>query len=196
MTVSFKRQHIKVQTQEGEYTAFIHQSDDGTIELNQYQGEHEVEPKDQEKLCYVNTYSPKMALLRRKVFQSGDVVNVFKYMYWEPDTAQRKRLARSNTAKSPFSRRCVAGKNQLQAVNYSRKGLIKSGSYVKDGNLVRFQYHYRRDAKFKGELLRAEFVLPHMSCNVSWCAPPPHQPEKLDKWVCLNITISKVYVNV
>lgn len=137
-----------------------------------------------------------MALLRRKEIQGGKVVNTFEYEYWEPDAARVNRLSRTDMARSPLSRRCVGGQNQLQVVNYNRKGLIESGSYFKDGNLIRFQYHYRRDAKFKGELLRAEFVLPHMSCNVSWCAPPPRQPEKLDKWVYLNIIFLEAYIDV
>jgi hypothetical protein len=60
---------------------------------------------------------------------------------------------------------------------------------MKDGNLIRFQYHYQKTAKFQGVLLRAEFVLPHMSCTVSWCAPPRRHPEKLDSWVCFIFII-------
>jgi hypothetical protein len=170
-TVSFKRRHIIVQTGEGQYTGFIHQFKDGTTELNQYCGEHEVEPQGHEKLRYVNMYSPKLTLLRRKEFQEGKIVNMFDYEYWEPDASRGHRLSRSDMARSPVSRRCVAGDNQLQVVNYNRKGLIKSGSYIKDGNLVRFQYHYRRDSKFKGELLGAAFVLPPYYCdNIEWRA--------------------------
>jgi hypothetical protein len=136
-----------------------------------------------------------MTLVRRKEFQEGKIVNIFDYEYWEPDASRGHRLSRRDIARSPVSRRCVAGQNNLQVVNYNRKGLIKTGSYIKDGNLVRFRYHYRKDSKFKGELLRAAFVLPHMSCNVSWCVPPPHQPENLDKWVCLNKMFSSAYID-
>lgn len=48
-------------------------------------------------------------------------------------------------------------------MNYNRKGLIESGSYIQDGNIVRFHYHYHKVSKLDGELLRAEFVLPHMA---------------------------------
>jgi hypothetical protein len=49
--------------------------------------------------------------------------------------------------------------------------------------LVRFKYHYRKNAKYDDELLRAEFVLPHMSANVSWCAPPVRHAEKMERWI-------------
>jgi hypothetical protein len=182
--VSFEKHRIAIQSFEGQYSAFVHHCDDGTVELRQYHGENKVEPEGLDKLCYVNTYSSQMALLRRKEFQNGDAVNIFEYEYWRPDSAASRRLSKSDMTKPPMTRRCVAGQDQLQVVNYNRKGLIESGSYLKDGNLIRFQYHYRRAAKLHVELLRAEFVLPHMSCTVSWCSPPPRHPEKLDKWVC------------
>ncbi|CAK37869.1 uncharacterized protein An02g11410, partial [Aspergillus niger] len=42
---------------------------------------------------------------------------------------------------------------------------------------------YRKNPRFGDELLRAEFALSHITCTVSWCAPPLRHPEKIDRWI-------------
>lgn len=188
--ISFKRKHIDIYVSDGQYTAFIHHNRDGSFNLYQYRGEHSSEPKSQDKLSYVNTYSEKTLLLRREELRGGETVNIADYDYCNLGEGGRTRLSRSTGPSAlPITRRVIAGQDQFQLMHYNRKGLIESGSYIKDGNLVRFQYHYGKVAKLDGELLRAEFVLPHMSCTVSWCATSPHHSDKLDKWV-----MSKFYL--
>ena len=82
-----------------------------------------------------------------------------------------------------MARICLSGSDEGAKVAYNNKGHIESGSYISHGNLVRFKYHYRKNAKYDDELLRAEFVLPHMSANVSWCAPPVRHAEKMERWI-------------
>jgi hypothetical protein len=48
---------------------------------------------------------------------------------------------------------------------------------------VRFVCHYRQGSDFEDELLRAEFALPHLTCTVSWSAPPATHQERLDRWI-------------
>ena len=114
-----------------------------------------------------------MALLRRvELSGDGSMINDYVYEYRDVDPNQPKRLAKSDLLISPIARKGIAGKDAHQDVNYNSKGQIDSGSYLKDGNLIRFQYHYQKASRAEGEFLRAEFVFPHMSCTVSWCAPP------------------------
>jgi len=124
-----------------------------------------------------------MTLLHRIEKSKGKTVNEYTYDYRSADPTQSRRLSKNVLLTSPMTRKGLAGQNALQNVNYNLNGQIESGSYVQDGNLIRFQYHYRKGHKYGGALLRAEFVLPHLSCTVSWCAPPRRKAENLDSWV-------------
>jgi hypothetical protein len=128
-------------------------------------------------------YSTNMSLLRRIELSDGSTINDYVYDYRVPDASQPRRISKSDLLAAPITRKGIAGLHNLQNVNYNPKGQIDSGSYLKDGNLIRFQYHYQRGAKYNGALIRAEFVLPHMSCTVSWCAAPRRRPENPENWV-------------
>ncbi len=184
MEVSFKRHRVLIRNLDGAHTGFIHPVNTDTFRLLQYRGDHKTEPSDnKELLVAINMYSTKMTLLRRVELNNGNTVNDYEYEYRIPDPVAPRRISKTDIFNSPIARKGVAGQNNLQAVNYNVRGQIDSGSYVKDGNLVRFQYHYQKEAKHNGALLRAEFVLPHMSCTVSWCAAPRRRPERLESWV-------------
>lgn len=68
-------------------------------------------------------------------------------------------------------------------LQYDETGRISSGSYLKDGNLVRFTHLYRKHARFEDELLRAAFILDHASIHVSWCVRPTHHIKKSNRWI-------------
>lgn len=181
MTVDIKRDRVIIQSPEGTFTAFKH-PEAGGFRLCIYTGTHKSEPKDTKLLKYVNSYTNSMLLQVREEFEKGQLVNEYHYDYRSP--AKRGfRLAKDVNPRIPLGRRCVRGKNVMQSIHYNRKGLVESGSYVRDGNLVRFKYHYRKNPRFGDELLRAEFVLEYMSCTVSWCAPPRRHPEKIERWI-------------
>ncbi|KAF3023853.1 hypothetical protein E8E15_004983 [Penicillium rubens] len=181
MTIHIKKNRVIVQSLEGTFTTFRHHEIDGGFKVYHYSGEHNTEPKEVKSLKYVSTYSSEMLLLVKQEFKDGKVVNEYHYDYQAP-TKKGFKLTKSSN-RIPLGRRCVSGANHLQSVQYNRKGLIESGSYMKDGNLIRFKYHYRKNPRFGDELLRAEFVLSHISCTVSWCAPPRRHPEKVERWI-------------
>ncbi|KAI2721186.1 hypothetical protein CBS147354_5868 [Penicillium roqueforti] len=181
MTIHIKKSRIIVQSQDGTFTAFRHHEIDGTFKIYHYAGEHSTEPKEVKSLKFVSTFSGEMLLLVKQEFKDGKVINEYHYDYRSP-TKKSFKLSKSSN-RIPLGRRCVSGANHLQSVQYNRKGLIESGSYMKDGNLIRFKYHYRKNPRFGDELLRAEFVLSHISCTVSWCAPPRRHPEKVERWI-------------
>ncbi|CAI7604605.1 unnamed protein product [Penicillium crustosum] len=181
MTIHIKKSRVIVQSLDGTFTAFRHHEIDGGFKIYHYAGEHKTEPKEVKSLKYVSTYSGEMLLLVKQEFKDGKVINEYHYDYRVP-TKKGFKLSKSSN-RIPLGRRCVSGANHLQSVQYNRKGLIESGSYMKDGNLIRFQYHYRKNPRFGDELLRAEFVLSHISCTVSWCAPPRRHPEKIERWI-------------
>jgi hypothetical protein len=183
MQVTVKRRRVLIRNLDGVHTGFIHQDNTNSFKLLQYRGDHTTEPTTNKDLCAVNEYSDTMALQRRVEMSHGETVNDYIYEYRNTDATAQKRLSRADLLTTPITRKGVAGKNALQSVSYNSKGQIDSGSYLKDGNLVRFQYHYQKAPKHSGALLRAEFVLPHLSCTVSWCANPRRKPEKLETWV-------------
>ncbi|CAG8910116.1 unnamed protein product [Penicillium egyptiacum] len=181
MTIHIKKSRVIVQSLDGTFTTFRHHEIDGGFKIYHYAGEHKTEPKEVKSLKYVSTYTGDMLLLVKQEFKDGKVINEYHYDYRAP-TKKGFKLSKSSN-RIPLGRRCVSGANHLQSVQYNRKGLIESGSYMKDGNLIRFKYHYRKNPRFGDELLRAEFVLSHISCTVSWCAPPRRHPEKVERWI-------------
>ncbi|TVY94223.1 hypothetical protein LAWI1_G000823 [Lachnellula willkommii] len=181
--VTIKRRRVLIRNLDGVYTGFIHQIDNASFKLLQYRGDHTTEPSTKMDLCVVNIYSNTMTLQRRVEMSGGDTVNDYIYDYRNSDAAVQNRLSRTDLLNTPITRKGIAGKNALQSISYNSRGQIDSGSYLKDGNLIRFQYHYQKAPKHSGALLRAEFVLPHLSCTVSWCAPPRRKPEKLETWI-------------
>ncbi|KAJ5162295.1 hypothetical protein N7492_007687 [Penicillium capsulatum] len=182
MTIHIKKSRVIIQSLEGTFTAFRHHEHDGGFKVYQYAGEHMTEPKEAKALKYVSTYSHEMLLLIRQEFKDGKLLNEYHYDYQSPSKKSFK-LGKAAYARIPLGRRCVQGVNNLQSIQYNRKGLVEAGSYMKDGNLVRFKYHYRKNPRFGDELLRAEFVLSHITCTVSWCAPPRRHPEKVERWI-------------
>lgn len=185
-TVSLKRQRIAIENTEGLSTAFIHSpyGRAGTFKIHQYAGNLDKEPDNNAKLQRISTYNKSMFLLRREDYSNGNKGNVYTYEYSaESKTQRRTILSKANNPRYPMLRKCIEGKDQLEEVNFNFRGLIQSGSYMLHGSLIRFNCHYRQGSNFEDELLRAEFVLPHLTCTVSWSAPPATHHEKLDKWI-------------
>ena len=181
MTISIKKDRFIVRGIDGTFTAFRNENDGG-FKVNYYAGEHKVEPKGSKLLQYVSMHSKEMLLHVKQEFKDGNMINEYHYDY-RVSTKKGFKLSKGSHMRTPLGRRCVRGENHLQSVQYNRRGLIEAGSYVKDGNLVRFQYHYRKNPRFGDELLRAEFVLSHLSATVSWCAAPLRHPEKVERWI-------------
>ncbi|KAL2829743.1 hypothetical protein BDW59DRAFT_158914 [Aspergillus cavernicola] len=181
MTINIKKSRYIVQSLDGTFTAFRHNQPDGGFKVFYYTGTPNTEPQGTKDLRCVSTYSKDLLLLIRQEYKHGNVLNEYHYDYRTP--TKKTITLKLADSKIPMGRRCVRGENQLQSVQYNRKGLIEAGSYMKDGNLIRFKYHYRKNPRFGDELLRAEFALSHITCTVSWCAPPLRHPEKIERWI-------------
>ncbi|KAH9222558.1 glycosyltransferase family 4 protein [Leptodontidium sp. 2 PMI_412] len=195
-TVSLKRQRIAMENTDGLSTAFIRPQclEDGTFEVHQYSGDLDKEPDEKSKLQRISTYSKSMLLLRREEYAWASKCNVYEYEYHAEDTPRRKRLSKIQSHRYPMLRKCIEGENAFEEVNFNYRGLVQSGSYILHGSLIRFSCHYRQGSNFDDELLRAEFVLPHLTCTVSWSAPPTSHPERLDKWIPHSQVIEATFV--
>ncbi|KAL4918814.1 hypothetical protein BDW62DRAFT_58173 [Aspergillus aurantiobrunneus] len=181
MTINIKKSRCIIQSLDGTFTAFRHNQPDGGFKVFYYAGTPKTEPQGTKSLSCVSTYSKDLLLLIRQEYKGGNVVNEYHYDYRAP--TKKNITLKLSESKIPMGRRCVRGENHLQSVQYNCKGLIEAGSYMKDGNLIRFKYHYRKNPQFGDELLRAEFALSHITCTVSWCAPPLRHPEKVERWI-------------
>ncbi|KAJ5116370.1 hypothetical protein N7456_000718 [Penicillium angulare] len=176
LTIHIKNSRIVIQNLDGTFTAFKYQNNEGGFKLYHYKGLHITEPKEWKGLAYITLYSSDMLLLIKQDFEADNLVNEYHYDYEAPS---KKGIVR----RIPLSRRCVKGENNLHTVRYTSEGLVESGSCVKYGDIVRFQYHYRKNPQFGDELLRASFVMGQTTCEVAWCAPPRRHPERLDRWI-------------
>ncbi|EKD21030.1 glycosyl transferase [Drepanopeziza brunnea f. sp. 'multigermtubi' MB_m1] len=143
----------------------------------------EKEPEGAVNLQGVSHFSKEMILKSREEYGKNGQVSTYVYEYANKITGGM--LRKNRNPRIPLSRTCTAGPDEFQTVHYNKKGFIESGSYVfKDTqSLVRFKYHYRKNAKFDDELLRAEFVFPHVTCNINWCAPPARHAGKMERWI-------------
>ncbi|KAF2638314.1 hypothetical protein P280DRAFT_551446 [Massarina eburnea CBS 473.64] len=179
--VSQKKNRLIIRSYGDTETAFVHPQAEGGFKLVFYNGILEQEPTWGH--TRISEYSHEMHLLSRKEYKNNNVANEFVYEYPAKRVSRFGKISKFQNPKLAHSRHCVSGTGEGAKVNYNYKGHIESGSYLQDGNLVRFKYHYRKNAKYDDELLRAEFVLPHMSVNVSWCAPPVRHAEKMERWI-------------
>jgi hypothetical protein len=181
--VTLKHGRLTVKSYDKTTTAFIHKGANGIFKLFCYKGIYEKEPQDGQVIS-VSTYNKDFRLTSREAFHNGHPVNEYIYEYPTKRSKNKdSKLSKMEGTRIPLSRVCVRGEHQSATSQYNHKGFIESGSYIRHGNLVRFKYHYRKNAKYDDELLRAEFVLPHLSANVSWAAPPIRHPEKPERWI-------------
>lgn len=169
------KQRVIIEGVSGPSTGFFKNQPDGSPQLHQYSGRHEQEPSGSQHLLAINTYTDKLVLCRREEYVRQSLANVYTYEYSQDSS--------NATSKLPISRHCIEGNRKGHIAIYDSRGYITSGSYIKDDNLVEFQLWYRKHARFDDELLRAEFVLPHITMKVSWSVPPPKHSKKLNSWI-------------
>ncbi|KAF1973638.1 hypothetical protein BU23DRAFT_639358 [Bimuria novae-zelandiae CBS 107.79] len=179
--VSQKRDRLIIRSYGETETAFVHHVSQHGFKLVFYQGTMRQEPTWGH--TRVSEYSRDMRIINRKEYKNGKIINEFVYDYPNRSVSRFLKITKFQSSRLPSSRTCLQGSDEGAKVQYNTKGHIESGSYMQHGNLVRFKYHYRKNAKYDDELLRAEFVLPHMSVNVSWCAPPVRHAEKMERWI-------------
>lgn len=176
-----KKNRLVIRSYGDTETAFIHPIENGTFKLIFYQGALDQEPTWGH--TRITHFDKEMRVTMRQEFKNGQVTNEFSYEYVSKKPQRKIKISKIKNTRIPLSRSCVSGSDEGAKVHYNHKGHLESGSYISHGNLVRFKYHYRKNAKYDDELLRAEFVLPHMSANVSWCAPPVRHAEKMERWI-------------
>ncbi|KAF2458193.1 hypothetical protein BDY21DRAFT_420854 [Lineolata rhizophorae] len=192
--LTLDRDRMRIESLDGQSTAFIHRHTDGGFELVYYPGVHKTEPTDRMQIKTVCIYDKALRLLDREEYDKGELVNKFMYDYPSDKMRRHTKINKIMNPRLPMTRNCVRGKDAKAIVHYDFKGRIGSGSYYLHGNLVRFKYHYRKNTTFDDGLLRAEFSLPHMTVNVSWCASPIRHPEKLERWIPHNRVVEATFV--
>lgn len=180
--IAQKKDRIIIRSYGEAETAFVHALEDGGFKLVFYPGILKQEPEWGH--TRVTSYNKDMRISTRIEYKNGEATNEYAYEYPTQRTPQRfNKISKAQNTRIPLSRHCTRGNDAGSKIQYNLKGHIESGSSVQHGNLMRFKYHYRKNAKYDDELLRAEFVLLHMSANVSWCAPPVRHAEKMERWI-------------
>ncbi len=186
MKTILKKNRIVIENLNGLSTCFVKVKDDCSTQISQYSGSHALEPEGLKNLMSINSYTDNLILHQREEFAKESLINLFTYEY---ATAQKERDPRL-----PMERRCVKGSLNGQIVRFDNRGYITSGSRIKDENLVKFSFEYRKNAKFADELLRAEYHLSHISVKVCWSVPHTNHPERLDKWIPYSKVMEATFV--
>ena len=163
-------------------SCFMKTDGSGEMQLFQYTGKHDQEPNDASKLIAVNIYSNGLTLHKREERKGEEVLNTFLYDY---ELTARKRGSKliKFSSKEPMQRRCIQGKLKGQIDRYDDRGFITQGSGLQGVNPVDFTFWYRTNARFEDELLRGEFIFPHITIRVTWAMPPRDNVNKLDQWI-------------
>jgi hypothetical protein len=184
-----EKNRVVIESLNGVSTAFFTAQPDGRSELRQYSGNHDQEPKGLKGIMAINTYTDKLILYRRAEYATnGSPVNQFTY---EDPNFQDGQTPRSKLA---LQRHCIKGNLEGQIVQFDKTGHMTSGSFIKKDELIQFRFSYRKNAKFEDELLRAEYVFPHIRVKVSWSAPPASHSEKLDKWIPSSKVMEALFI--
>lgn len=187
-----KKGRIVIRRHGNTETAFIRYTEKSSFELVFFRGDLKEMPEQGQ--IRISRYDDDMRMIWREEIQSGQITSTFVYEY----TTKRRRgmMESSNNMdhRIPLSRTCLTANDVGAKVYYNSKGHIESGSYVRHGNLTRFRYCYRKNARYEDELLRAEFVLPHMSVNVRWCAPPTRHADEPDRWIPTSFVQGATFV--
>jgi glycosyltransferase involved in cell wall biosynthesis len=175
MKTVIEKHRIVIESLSGPSTCFLATQEDGSSRLSQYAGRHDHEPEEFTKLMAINTYTDKLVLAQREEYRGQKIINSFTYEY--PQSRKKSR------SKLPIQRQCVEGELKGQIVQYDHRGYITTGSILRGVDPVQFKYWYRTSAKFEDELLRGEYVFPHIKVKVTWCVPPRNHPRRLDEWI-------------
>jgi glycosyltransferase involved in cell wall biosynthesis len=175
MKTVIEKNRIVIESLNGASTCFITAQPDGTLKMSQYKGRHDSEPEDLKQLTAINAYSDRLLLTQREERTGSEIVNLFTYEY--------DQQGNKSTSKLPVQRQCLKGKLVGQVAQYDHRGYITTGSTFRGVNPVTFTYWYRRSAKFEDELLRGEYVFPHITIRVSWSMPPKNHATRLDEWI-------------
>jgi glycosyltransferase involved in cell wall biosynthesis len=185
MKTVIEKNRIIVESLSGSLTCFTTSLPDGAFELFQYSGRHDEEPSDLKQLVAINNYSNRMDLLQRREYRGEKVCNVFNYEY---------PAGKTRGLRLPVQRECVEGDLKYQIVQYDDRGYINMGSTFRGVNPVDFTYWYRKSAKFEDELLRGEYVLPHITIRVNWSMPPRNNPDRMDNWIPFSKVAEATFV--
>ncbi|KAH7400444.1 hypothetical protein BKA64DRAFT_481996 [Cadophora sp. MPI-SDFR-AT-0126] len=175
MKTIIHKNRIVIESLSGPSTCFLAAQSDGASRLSQYSGRHDHEPSDSKQLMAINTYTDKLILRQREEFREQRVVNMFTYEYRED--------GKKSGHKFPMQRQCLKGDSTGEIVQYDNRGYISTGSSIRGVNPVKFTYWYRTSAKFEDELLRGEYIFPHITIRVSWSMPGRKDPRRLDEWI-------------
>lgn len=181
---ALKKNRLIIRSLDETSTCFFHvRHETKEFKLFKYSKLLDKEPDGTVNLQGISHFSKDMLLMSREEYGKEGLVNNFVYEY--ANKTSGGVLRKNRNPRIPLSRTCISGTDEFETVHYNRKGFIESGSYVfKDTtSLVRFKFHYRKNAKFDDELLRAEYIFPHVTCNINWCAPPTRHAGKMERWI-------------
>ncbi|KAF1999703.1 glycosyltransferase family 4 protein [Amniculicola lignicola CBS 123094] len=186
MKTVLKKNRVIIESIHGPSTCFWARQSDGNLWLSQYTGRHTTLPSDAKQLSAVNVYGKRFLLLSREVYKGGKLAQSFEYEYAADATKRGPRL--------PIQRRCTSGDEEGHIAVYDYRGFITSGSTFRGVNPVSFTYWYRRSAKHDDELLRGEYVFPHITIRIMWSMPPRKRPERLDDWIPFNKVAEATFI--
>ncbi|KID95494.1 glycosyl transferase, group 1 family protein, partial [Metarhizium majus ARSEF 297] len=183
MTTVLEKRKIVTESFSGPSTWFWTVRADGSLRVSQYQGRHDSEPSNIQKLMAVNMYTNKLILQQRDVYHKGVVSSSYQYDYENGDS----RL--------PLQRQCLFGARQGEIVQYDRRGYITSGSAMRGDNRVTWKFWYRKNAKHEDELLWAEYTFPHITVKVLWSMPPRNPQKRLEEWIPFSTVTEATFIH-
>ncbi|KAL3459331.1 hypothetical protein BJX64DRAFT_301426 [Aspergillus heterothallicus] len=163
-TATVHKDRITLVSLDGTSTCFVHHQPDGSFRLYKYLGSYQEEPSRLKNLVALSTYTGNSLLCARDEYDlKGAVTDSFAYEYAQTSGHGVKQV--------PIQRQCLTGRLKSEVVCYDSQGYIVSGSFLRGTDPVRFRYWYAKATTSAEEVVRAEYVYPHMTIEVAWCIP-------------------------
>lgn len=181
-----KKNQVLTESFGGPSTLFWTTQSDGTLKFAHHSGKHDVEPREADRwktLKAVAVYTPNLILQRKELYVKDKLKNSYEYEY------------RDGESRLPIQRKCIAGDNQGEIVQYDARGYQTSGSAMRGPQRVDWKLYYRKNAKHEDELLWGEYAFPHMTVKVLWSMPPRGGPEtRLEGWIPFSTVTEATFI--
>lgn len=142
-----------------------------------FKGKHATKPKTHENLTSIGFYGTRQRLLRRQMFQNGNLKAEYNFEYRnETDELPiRKELTWSE-------KKIATANNATVAVTYDAFGRLFTGQQTLDGLSYDFKYYYARKSD---DVVKIDFDCQDEDIHVEafYGSPPRRKADKIQKWL-------------
>lgn len=145
--------------------------------LRVFKGNHATVPKTNENLVSIGFYNAKQRMLRRQVYQTGNLQAEYNFEYrnQSDELPIRKQLSWSE-------KRLSTSSNATAAATYDLNGRLYTGQQTLDGLLYDFKYYYARKSD---DVVKVEYDCRDEDIKIEafYGSKPRRKADNIHKWL-------------